>query len=116
VTGDLYASSDFGVMRLPNAATTWVVAGGGLPMVEVAGLTIGAGLADSVRRDARAQRVVTTAAIGFNDPLVKRAAFRRPFSLVGPAGRTCLDVEYFYKSASSCCVLQHNRMIFLVHD
>jgi hypothetical protein len=40
VTGDLYASSDFGVMKLPNAATTWVVAGGGLPMVEVAGLTI----------------------------------------------------------------------------
>ena len=40
VTGDLYASSDFGVMKLPNAATTWVVAGGGMPMVEVAGLTI----------------------------------------------------------------------------
>jgi hypothetical protein len=40
VTGDLYAGSDFGVMRLPNGSTTWVVAGTGLPMVEVSGLTI----------------------------------------------------------------------------
>jgi hypothetical protein len=40
VTGDLYAGSDFGVMKLPNGTTTWVVAGSGLPFVEVAGLTI----------------------------------------------------------------------------
>lgn len=40
VTGDLYAASDFGVMRLANASTTWTVAGSGLPMVEVPGLTI----------------------------------------------------------------------------
>ena len=40
VTGDLYAASDFGVMRLANGSTTWTVAGSGLPMVEVAGLTI----------------------------------------------------------------------------
>jgi hypothetical protein len=40
VTGDLYAASDFGVMKLPSASTTWVVAGTGLPMVEVPGLTI----------------------------------------------------------------------------
>src|SRR6185369_5321502 len=40
VLGDLYASSDFGVMKLPNGGTTWVAAGTGLPMVEVAGLTI----------------------------------------------------------------------------
>jgi hypothetical protein len=40
VTGDVYAASDFGVMRLPFGSTTWVVAGDGLPMVEVAGLTI----------------------------------------------------------------------------
>jgi hypothetical protein len=40
VNGDLYAASDFGVMRLSNGATSWVVAGSGLPMVEVAGLTI----------------------------------------------------------------------------
>jgi len=40
VTGDLYAASDFGVMRLPNATTAWAVAGTGLPMVEVSGLTI----------------------------------------------------------------------------
>jgi len=40
VIGDLYAASDFGVVKLPNAGTTWVVAGSGLPMVEVAGLTI----------------------------------------------------------------------------
>jgi hypothetical protein len=40
VTGDLYASTDFGVLRLPSASSTWVVAGTGLPMVEVAGITI----------------------------------------------------------------------------
>jgi len=39
-TGDIYASSDFGVMRLPRGSTTWVAAGTGLPMVEVNGLTI----------------------------------------------------------------------------
>jgi len=40
VTGDLYAASDFGVMTLPSAGTSWTVAGTGMPMVEVAGLTI----------------------------------------------------------------------------
>jgi len=40
LTGDLYASSDFGVMRLSNAGSTWIAAGTGMPMVEVAGLTI----------------------------------------------------------------------------
>jgi hypothetical protein len=40
VTGDLYAGSDFTVMRLPFGKTTWVIAGSGLPMVEVPGLTI----------------------------------------------------------------------------
>jgi len=40
LTGDLYAASDFGVMKLAKGTTTWVVAGGGLPMVSVAGLTI----------------------------------------------------------------------------
>jgi hypothetical protein len=40
LTGDLYAASDFGVMRLANASTTWTVAGTGLPAVEVPGLTI----------------------------------------------------------------------------
>ena len=40
ITGDLYAASDFGVMRLANGATTWTLAGTGLPMVEVPGLTI----------------------------------------------------------------------------
>jgi hypothetical protein len=39
-TGDIYASSDFGVMRLRRGSTTWAVAGTGLPMVEVNGLTI----------------------------------------------------------------------------
>jgi hypothetical protein len=39
-TGDIYASSDFGVMRLPSSSTTWLAAGTGLPMVEVCGLTI----------------------------------------------------------------------------
>jgi hypothetical protein len=40
VTGDLYASNDWGVLRLANGSTSWVVAGSGLPNVEVAGLTI----------------------------------------------------------------------------
>jgi hypothetical protein len=40
VTGDLYASSDFGVSRLANGASSWTVAGSGLPQVEVPGLTI----------------------------------------------------------------------------
>jgi hypothetical protein len=41
-TGDLYAATDFAVLTLPggNPANAWVVAGSGLPMVEVAGLTI----------------------------------------------------------------------------
>ena len=40
VRGDLYAGTDYGVMRLPSGSTTWVVAGTGLPAVEVAGLTL----------------------------------------------------------------------------
>ena len=38
--GDIYVSNDFGVMRLPSGSTDWEIAGTGLPMVEVAGLTI----------------------------------------------------------------------------
>jgi len=41
--GDLFAGTDFGVLRLPNGSTTWVVAGTGLPAVEVAGLTLANG-------------------------------------------------------------------------
>jgi hypothetical protein len=33
VTGDLYAATDFGVMTLPNGATSWTSTGG-LPMAE----------------------------------------------------------------------------------
>ena len=40
LTGDLYAATDFGVARLPSGTTTWQVAGTGLPIVEVAGLSI----------------------------------------------------------------------------
>jgi hypothetical protein len=40
VSGDLYASSDFGVYRLAAGTSTWVVAASGMPSVEVAGLTI----------------------------------------------------------------------------
>ena len=40
VTGDLYASNDWGVLRLASGTTAWVTAGTGLPNVEVAGLTI----------------------------------------------------------------------------
>jgi hypothetical protein len=38
--GDLYVSNDWGVLRLPSGSGDWEVAGTGLPMVEVAGLTI----------------------------------------------------------------------------
>jgi hypothetical protein len=41
--GDLFAGTDFGVLRLPSGTSTWVVAGTGLPAVEVAGLTIANG-------------------------------------------------------------------------
>ena len=40
VRGDLYASTDFGVLGLPAASPDWTMAGSGLPVVEVAGLTI----------------------------------------------------------------------------
>ena len=39
-TGDLYAASDFGVMKLANSGSAWTEAGGGLPKVEVSSLTI----------------------------------------------------------------------------
>jgi hypothetical protein len=38
--GDLYVSNDFGVLTRGHGTTTWAVAGEGLPMVEVPGLTI----------------------------------------------------------------------------
>jgi len=45
VSGDLYASTDFGVVKLTgaNPATGWVMAAPGLPVVTVAGLTINTG-------------------------------------------------------------------------
>jgi len=39
-TGDLYASTDFGVLRRAAGAGDWRVAAAGMPKVEVAGLTI----------------------------------------------------------------------------
>jgi hypothetical protein len=39
-TGDLYAATDFGVLRLAAGTTTWRLAARGMPNVEVAGLTI----------------------------------------------------------------------------
>jgi hypothetical protein len=39
-TGDLYASSDFGVYLLPVRTTSWVAAAPGMPNVEVASLTV----------------------------------------------------------------------------
>ncbi len=38
--GDLYAGTDWGVLMRAHGSTDWVVAGTGLPMVEVAGLVI----------------------------------------------------------------------------
>jgi hypothetical protein len=40
VTGDLYASTDFGVMKLASGSTTWTMAASGMPMVEVTMLNI----------------------------------------------------------------------------
>ena len=40
VTGDLYASSDFGVTRLASGTSSWTQAAPGMPNVEVAGLSI----------------------------------------------------------------------------
>lgn len=40
LTGDLYAGSDYGVMRLPSGASAWTLAASGMPNIEVAGLTI----------------------------------------------------------------------------
>ncbi len=40
VTGDLYAATDFGVLRLPSGATAWEQAGTGLPRVAVYGITL----------------------------------------------------------------------------
>ena len=40
VTGDLYTSSDFGVYRRLGGFTQWNLAAGGMPNVEVSGLTI----------------------------------------------------------------------------
>jgi len=40
VTGDLYASNDFGVLKLASGDNTWTLAATGMPNVEVAGLTI----------------------------------------------------------------------------
>jgi len=39
-TGDVYAATDFGVLRLPAAATHWETAGSGLPTAAVYGLTL----------------------------------------------------------------------------
>jgi PKD domain-containing protein len=39
-TGDLYASTDFGVLRLPRGSSTWVEAAPGLPRVAVYGLSL----------------------------------------------------------------------------
>jgi hypothetical protein len=38
--GDLYASTDFGVLRLPSGARSWQRAANGMPIVAVYGLTI----------------------------------------------------------------------------
>jgi hypothetical protein len=39
-SGDVYAATDFGLLRLPAGATHWVVAGTGLPRVAVYGITL----------------------------------------------------------------------------
>jgi hypothetical protein len=39
-TGDLYAATDFGVLRLPSGGTSWIQAGTGLPTAAGYGLTL----------------------------------------------------------------------------
>ena len=39
-TGDVYAATDFGVLRLPAGASHWEAAGSGLPTAAVYGLTL----------------------------------------------------------------------------
>jgi hypothetical protein len=43
VTGDVYASSDFGVYRLVSGSTSWTLGAPGMPNVEVAGITMMSG-------------------------------------------------------------------------
>jgi hypothetical protein len=38
--GDLYAATDFGVLRLPAGSTSWIQAGAGLPKAAVYGVTL----------------------------------------------------------------------------
>jgi len=40
VTGDLYAATDFGVVRLADGTTTWTSSAPGLPNVEVTSLEV----------------------------------------------------------------------------
>jgi hypothetical protein len=40
LTGDLYASTDYGVLRLAAASSGWTLAAPGMPNVEIAGLTV----------------------------------------------------------------------------
>ena len=40
VTGDVYASSDFGVLMLPAGSSSWELAAPGMPTVAVTGLTM----------------------------------------------------------------------------
>ena len=40
VTGDLFAGTDFGALRLAAGATSWRLAARGMPNVEIAGLTV----------------------------------------------------------------------------
>jgi hypothetical protein len=40
VNGDVYASTDFGVLRLPHGSSTWEQAAPGIPQVAVYGLTM----------------------------------------------------------------------------
>ena len=53
VRGDLYASTDFGVLALPAMSSTWTLAGSGLPMVEVARPHDRSGRPQAVRGHAR---------------------------------------------------------------
>ena len=63
VTGDLYVSNDWGVLRLANGSTSWVPAGTGLPNGRSRRAYDRAECAKALRCDARPQRLATDIAI-----------------------------------------------------
>ena len=80
VTGDLYASSDFGVSKLEDGDTSWVLAASGMPNVDGPRADDRARGAEALRGHARAQRLVSqpAALTTIRQRTSERAATGRP--------------------------------------